>query len=91
MMHREVQALVDQLNSEAGKAAEQAQYELDHDDPDGAAVAWAVLAVERRLAWLGVVLAPSPSRLSEPDWEPRRPATPPTFDRDRPTGTGQAP
>ncbi len=51
------QELVDQLNDEAKTLAQQAQYELDHDDPDGAATAWAVLSVERRLAWLGVVLS----------------------------------
>ena len=68
------QELVDRLNNEAKTLAEQAQYELDHDDPDCAATAWAVLSVERRLAWLGVVLSTPGTRLG---LEPTRPATGP--------------
>ena len=73
------QELVDRLNNEAKKLAEQAQYELDHDDPDCAATAWAVLSVERRLAWLGVVLSTPGSHTGLVDsWvEPTRPATGP--------------
>ncbi len=71
------QELVDQLNNEAKTLAEQAQYELDHDDPDGAATAWAVLAVERRLTWLGVVLStPGPHTPLVDSWMSPKAQTP---------------